>query len=122
VTHLPNVSSIDYTPSPGFTGLDSFDITFVDAAAQTVTGTVLVHVVAPGSATTISPTLQLQPNGQAHMVFRMTGGLNFTVQTSTDLLNWTNIGTLPIMPHGQLPFIDPAPSGDRRFYRAIQAP
>jgi len=58
------------------------------------------------------------PNGQFQLLFSGVPGTNYTVEASTNLINWTFIVTLTAS-NNPVPFIDPdATNFVERFYRA----
>jgi hypothetical protein len=76
----------------------------------------------PSTPVTYSSAIMLQ-NGQPQ--FQLSGVLqkSYSIQASTDLLNWTGIGTTTANFSGTSTFTDPnAASFARRYYRAVPSP
>jgi hypothetical protein len=63
----------------------------------------------------------LQPDGRFHFVLTGESGLNYVIETSTNLTNWVVLTNLS-SPDGLIDFIDPTPGNDFRFYRARSSP
>lgn len=61
------------------------------------------------------------PNGQFHFTLSGESNLNYAIEASTNLIDWVVLTNLS-SPDGFLEFTDPAPSLEKRFYRAIGSP
>jgi len=62
-------------------------------------------------------------NGQTQFQLAVDGVLSFTIQASTNLTNWSSIGTNSLAVGGSTVITDPqAPSFTNRFYRAVESP
>jgi len=76
-----------------------------------------------GSATPTAPSVQPQSVGAGGLILRVTGdaGFTYTIQFSTDLINWSQIGTLAVTTGTSADFTDTAQPtrGPKGFYRAI---
>jgi hypothetical protein len=83
-----------------------------DAASGTVVLTILVN----GSH--LGP-LGLLPNDQIRLKIQGELGGTYTIEASSDLLNWTPITSMDNN-NGTLQFTDPGRNGDRRYYRVKQ--
>ena len=63
------------------------------------------------------------PNGQASMQLSEFQNHRYLLQASTDLANWTTIGTNRLEYQGTIPVTDPGAAGySNRFYRALLQP
>lgn len=59
-------------------------------------------------------------DGCAILSFEGVRGQTYTVQASTDMVNWTNIGTVTGNNKGLCQFVDPnAPKYPHRYYRMM---
>ena len=56
-------------------------------------------------------------DGKAQMIFRGIPGRSYRVQRSTDLTNWSDLGSVNAGADGKIPFTDPAPPSPQGFYR-----
>ncbi|HEY6227999.1 MAG TPA: putative Ig domain-containing protein, partial [Verrucomicrobiae bacterium] len=78
---------------------------------------------AGGSANPAAPTVKTQSVGAGGLILRVTGdsGFTYTIQFSSDLINWSQIGTLAIATGSFADFTDSAQPtrGSKGFYRAI---
>jgi hypothetical protein len=76
-----------------------------------------------GAATPGAPTVNIQSIAAGGLIMRVTGdaGFTYTIQFSTDLANWTPVGTIAITTGAFADFTDTAQStrGAKGFYRAI---
>jgi len=60
------------------------------------------------------------PDGQMQMQFSGTAGQVYQIQASTNLGNWTTVGTATADANGNISFTDPnAASYPNRFYRVV---
>ncbi len=118
---LPDGKTARFTPSPGFSGLARFTHTVTDSAGDTFAGEIGV-LVAPADAVPPAPTLGIASEAGS-LVLRFTGpvGLEYTLQHSADLSDWTNFDD--IVASGSVQIVEvplelaPAP---RRFFRAVR--
>jgi hypothetical protein len=70
---------------------------------------------------TNGPVMGCLPDHSFHFSQPWTNGLNFCLQVSTNLVNWTSVCTNTVV-KGSAQFVDPeAGDLDRRFYRAVPA-
>src|SRR5207245_7251817 len=86
-------TNIIYTPATNFIGIDMFTYTVEDDSGGTATASVVVKVL---SQTEASLNLVGQPTASPDgMKVRFAGvpGYSYTVERSTDLANWTTLGT-----------------------------
>lgn len=112
--------SIQVTPSLGGSIINTAavsggqsDLNLINNTAQTTT-TVVVPIVARLTSVVIANS-QLQ--------FTLTGEpfLTYTIQTSTNLTAWENIGNVTAAGNGTIQFTDPnPPTSSQRFYRAAR--
>jgi hypothetical protein len=115
-----NGNSVEYTAPSTFTGSDSFTYTVSDGRGGTATATVAVTV----SAVVNQQTASISFNGSSvSVVFWGIPGVQYTIQRSTDLSNWADIGTATAndtshQPYGQINFTDSSPlNTGSGFYR-----
>jgi hypothetical protein len=81
-------------------------------------GRIYLSIPPPGQPLTLS--VATNASGGSPL-FQLTGesGYNYTVQASTNLVNWTNIVSV-VNTNGMVPFTDPASANyKQRFYRAV---
>jgi uncharacterized repeat protein (TIGR03803 family) len=110
---------ITWTPSPVFTGTDTFTVTLSDGTS-TVQGTITLNVAAdPGLNPANPPQLNFQPGGALRIAFFGIPGRTYGIQRSTDLANWTQIAAPSAGAQGSITFDDPSPPSGGAFYRII---
>ena len=110
--------SVTYVPASGFTGADSFPVTFTDARGATLIGTVNVTVQSSGAGVSGPITITVT-GGQAAISFQGTPGQSYQVERSLNLGQWALIGSATAAPNGVVTFTDtPRPPG-RAFYRIV---
>lgn len=85
-------------------------------------GVSLPVVLSVGGA--VRPTLDLQRGGSGGLRFELRGqpGADFTVESSNNLSEWSELATGTFPAEGVVTIPAPAPSGDRSFYRARSVP
>jgi hypothetical protein len=66
-------------------------------------------------------TTPVQTNGQTQVQASGPENMTFVIQTSTDLVNWSNEATNKFGPRPFV-YLDPAPPVDHRFYRTRLLP
>jgi hypothetical protein len=113
--------NLTYTPASGFTGSDSFIVTFSDGTG-TVDGTVAIEVLAADplfSDPTRNAVLSDQPLGAKRLSFTGIPGRVYGIQRSPNLGGWIQIATVTPPPGGAATFDDPNPLPDKGFYRII---
>jgi hypothetical protein len=110
--------SVTHVPASGFTGADSFPVTFTDARGATLIGTVNVTVQSSGAGVSGPITITVT-GGQAAISFQGTPGQSYQVERSPNLGQWAPIGSATAAPNGVVTFTDtPRPPG-RAFYRIV---
>jgi subtilisin-like proprotein convertase family protein len=118
-TVILSSTEIHYTPTTNFVGLDRFSYTVSDGRGGIGTASVLVQVLSHSD-----PSLNrigeifMTPNG---VRIRFVGIPNFdyTVQRSTDLETWSDIGTVSMPDNGIAEFEDTNPPSGSAFYRTM---
>jgi RHS repeat-associated protein len=110
--------TILFSPMATFAGLDSFPVTLWDGT-RLVDGTVTVEVTAApaGLNPKNSPSVVTLPGGAVTVTFAGIPGRSYHLQRSTDLMNWTPLGTTVATPSGRVIFSDPNPPQPQAFYR-----
>lgn len=114
-------SNILYTPSTGFTGTDTFSVTFSDGTG-TVNGTITIIVGGSDplfTDATMNAVLSDQPGGAKRLSFTGIPGRIYGIQRSGNLSSWTQIDTVAAPPGGAVTFDDPSPLPGKGFYRII---
>jgi len=121
LTTVKYVEYVRYTPPPNFVGTDTFTFVAVNDTGARATNTVFVEV-----STDIPWFNPLRSNLRGasngfHLLHLDGAGTNRTIilYASPNLSSWTPIATNLSM-NGEVEFLT-TPTGDRRFYRAIQA-
>ncbi|HXT11777.1 MAG TPA: Ig-like domain-containing protein [Candidatus Angelobacter sp.] len=97
---------------PGQTSGDAFMYSVSDQFGATTTGNANVLVVAPPMISTADLT-----NGSFHLHILGVAGATCTVLASSDLINWSAIGTAIETSPGVFDYDDPTSGHPRRFYR-----
>ena len=112
--------NIIYTPPLGYSGADSFLITFTDELGASSDASIQVYIhPPPGQDTPSGHTLTLNhsPTGSSIVHFTGLPGRIYQVQRSTDLKTWTTIATLIADGNGVIQFEDLDPAQTTLFYR-----
>jgi len=78
--------TINYTPPPGFVGLDFFTYSVNDGKEESAQITVLVAVIADQEIRSA----RFTQSGALRVEFRSSPGQEFQIQASSDLKEWTN--------------------------------
>ena len=110
--------SVTYVPASGFTGADSFPVTFTDARGATLIGTVNVTVQSSGAGVSGPITITVT-GGQAAISFQGTPGQSYQVERSPNLGQWAPIGSATAAPNGVVTFTDTTRPPGRAFYRIV---
>ena len=111
---------LTYTPPAGFTGSETVEVELRDANGATVRGLVALTVIAePVGTGALGRNLTdfTLRGGRAEMIFRGIPGRVYTIQRSTDLSAWVDLGNVTAGADGKIPFTDPAPPAPQGFYR-----
>jgi hypothetical protein len=114
---------IFYLPSPGMTESDTFTYTIEDTATRPATGTVTVLVRAPQVSQARNLLTIAQIPGTQDLRLRFSGlpGADYRIETSTDLQNWTSLGSVQAGPNGIYEFIHlNGQDAPQRFYRSAR--
>ncbi|EEF59428.1 MBG domain-containing protein [Pedosphaera parvula] len=117
-----NNQVITYNPPAGSTNSDSFTYVVNDGQGASATGTVTVTIKGSGPTQPAQNITGFAILGNGHAVTKFAGipGRDYTVQASTNLINWLNIGSATAGTNGQFQFEDAnAPSFPSRYYRTI---
>jgi hypothetical protein len=117
-TAVLGAPSVTYVPASGFTGADSFPVTFTDARGATLIGTVNVTVQSSGAGVSVPITITLA-GGQAAISFQGTPGQSYQVERSLNLGQWAPIGSATADPNGAVIFTDATSPPGRAFYRIV---
>jgi hypothetical protein len=116
LTGSPLTGTLYYTPPVDFVGADSFDIELTGSQGGTLRATLSVSVTLAPNASNQSE-LKLH-DGVADMMFRGIPKRSYQIQRSTDLRNWTTIGTVTATLTGKIRFTDTAPPQPSGYYRS----
>ena len=114
------VGSILYTPPVGFSGADTFSVTFADAHGAPVVGTVTVQVGPDphgGGQGTNTPQLTMLPGGDIAISFQGIPGRTYQIQRSINLSAWTDLTTVVAAANGAVTYTDEDPPRPSAFYR-----
>jgi hypothetical protein len=107
---------VTYIPATNFIGADLFTY-IVSDGFSTATGS--VHVVVADTGT-LAPnsigSITLGPEG-AHARFAGIPGFTYTVERSTDGVDWTAVGSVVVPANGVFEFLDSTPPSGSVFYR-----
>ena len=109
-----------YTPVIDYNGADSFPLTVQDGRGGFTTANFSVQVgtlTGNGITGKPAPTLQRLSGNQMRIHFTGDPNLGYTVQRSTDLVNWIDLVTLTSGNDGSVEYTDPAPPSGKAFYR-----
>jgi hypothetical protein len=110
--------SILYTPPFGFSGADTFPVTFTDPSGASASGTVTMVVHVSGWAQALQPPkLTVLADGSIKLRFLGIAGQIYQVQRSTDLSDWTPLFTAATNGDGTLTFTDANPPVASGYYR-----
>jgi hypothetical protein len=117
-----------YAPPAGFNGVDGFTWTVQDAAGDQTVGSIIVQVVPPYPAYSLS-LISITAGGGSSVTLTFIGipNLNNVVQYTDNLLppiTWNTLGTVTAGPNGTFQLVDPtAGNSTQRFYRTlVQSP
>lgn len=109
---------VTYQAAAAYVGSDSFTVTLSDGFSTTE-ALIQVNVIAdPGMNPNNPPKITM--NGATPSVtFFGIPGRTYGIQRSTNLTNWSQIGTAQVLPSGQVQFSDAAPPPGSAFYRIV---
>jgi hypothetical protein len=113
--------NLTYTPATGFTGSDTFTVTFSDGIG-TINGVITVNVIGSDplfTDPTLNAVLSDQSGGVKRLSFTGIPGRVYGIQRSSNLGGWIQIDTVTAPPGGAVTFDDPSPLPDKGFYRII---
>jgi hypothetical protein len=113
--------NLTYTPATGFTGSDTFTVTFSDGIG-TINGVITVNVIGSDplfTDPTLNAVLSDQIGGVKRLSFTGIPGRAYGIQRSSNLGGWIQINTVTAPPGGAVTFDDPSPLPDKGFYRII---
>ena len=109
--------SIVYTPPGGFSGMDSFPVTVSDIHGAGTIANVTVSVSGPFGAGTDPPQVTSLPNGDKQVRFQAIPGRSYRILRSTNMSDWTAIGSPVAGGTGIVEFTDEDPPEGSAFYR-----
>jgi Cadherin-like domain/Ig-like domain CHU_C associated len=110
-------SVVIYTPPLGFSGADTFVVTFTDSFGGVVVGTVTVNVGSYTGAELSNPPVLKIEDGKVHLVFQGIPGRSYEAQRSTNLGNWIAVGVATADSTGKVDFTDDSPPKGNAYYR-----
>jgi hypothetical protein len=105
-----------YTPNVNDDTNDSFSYSITDGFGSYATNIITVTVVTPGG---LVANAHVAAEG---VTINLAGipGVNYDIERSTDMNNWTVVGTLTAPAHGTFTFTDPNPPQPSGYYRMKQ--
>jgi hypothetical protein len=107
-----------YTPPVNSTNTDAFNYTVTDSFGATATGAVSVNISAGTGITENFTSITVLANGHAVINFAGIPNRTYSIHASTDLHNWSTIGSATAGANGQFSFEDvDAGNFSQRFYR-----
>jgi hypothetical protein len=113
-------NQVRYTPVADFLGTDRFTYTLSDGRGGIVPGEVTV-LVDTGPAIALNEVSRpVEVNGVWHLRFAGIPGRVYSLYRSTNLVNWTVIGTQTAPAHGLMEFMDASPPVGGAFYKIGQ--
>jgi hypothetical protein len=107
---------VTYTPATNFSGADLFTYVVTDGSTST-TGSVQVLVADTGSLVRNLIGAVVVDTDGAHARFAGIPGFTYTIERSTDGIEWTAIGTAVVPANGLIEFLDSTPPAGSVFYR-----
>ena len=110
--------TVFYDPNGHLTA-DTFEYTVQNSLGQTATGTVTVSLIVDNEPSQNVISFQLLGDGSAETVFGGIPGRTYRIQTTEDLINWTDRDTVVADGVGRVMFTDPPPLVPSRFYRTV---
>jgi YD repeat-containing protein len=118
---LVNGPWVIYTPPTDFNGTDSFTYSITDGRDGNATGTVTVKIQSSALSNQPNSTkVSVLPNGNKQAHFAGIPGFSYTVQASTDLINWVTIGSAQADNLGKFQLEDlESLTQPLRFYRSV---
>ena len=110
--------TVFYDPN-GHLSADTFEYTVQDSLGRTATGTVTVSLIVDNAPSMNIVSFKLLGDGSAETVFGGIPGRTYRVQSSDDLLIWTDRASVAADGLGRLIFTDPPPLPPGRYYRTV---
>ena len=110
--------TVFYSPNGHLTA-DTFEYTVQNSAGETATGTVTVSLIVDNEPSQNVISFQMLGDGSAETVFGGIPGRTYRIQTSENLINWTDRATVVADGVGRVMFTDPPPLVPSRFYRTV---
>jgi CotH kinase protein/Bacterial Ig domain/Lamin Tail Domain len=107
---------VTYSPLPNFTGADLFSYTAADGRGATATGRVEILVVT-APLPSVNQIVFVPAGGDRRVRFLGNGGQPYTLQRSTNLVDWIPLHSTVAAPHGIIEYLDAAPPAGQAFYR-----
>jgi uncharacterized repeat protein (TIGR02543 family) len=113
---VTNRSIVNFNPVPGQTYFIAVD------GMNAASGRIDLSLTVSGTSAGTPPTLGASLSDTGAVQFGLTGTPNFTysVETSTDLINWVPLGTVTTDANGAGSFVHNNSPADRSFYRTHQ--
>jgi len=110
-------TNIIYTPVSNFAGADSFTYTISDGHSGTASGSVLILVLSESEAS-LNQVGQPIATTNGTVVVRFAGipGLTYSVQRSSDQVNWNSAGSYVVPDTGIAEYTDSTPAPQPPYY------
>jgi hypothetical protein len=109
--------TVFYSPNGHLTA-DTFEYTVQNSAGETATGTVTVSLIVDNDPAENVIRFKVLPGGSTETVFGGIPGRTYRIQTSENLINWTDRATVVADGVGRVMFTDTS-SSPSRFYRTV---
>jgi hypothetical protein len=111
---------LTYTPPSAFSGTDTFRYNIQDTTGEPATGTVTVTVSPRNQPGANRGSIAVLEDGIVRLFFVVIPGFTYTVQASTDLVTWVEIGKAEASGIGELIFDDARElPAQTQFYRLV---
>ncbi len=111
--------SLRYTPSIDYLGQDSFTLTVQDGRGGFTSALLNIQVVDGDGIGSQQTGLAVTASTPAQVSFTGVPGMQYSIERSINLANWTVVYTARADANGKIAWSDPASRGKRVFYRVV---